>query len=69
MKETKVRNVDHQMRLSHEIIVLDYGDERSSPYEPEKKQEKKVLNGNCELILSCIYTCKDGSENARNCQF
>ena len=39
-----------QMRLSHEIIVLDYGDERSSPYEPERKPEKKINNGNCETL-------------------
>ena len=34
------------MRLSHEIIVLDYGDERSSPYDQEKKGDKKMRNGN-----------------------
>ena len=38
-----------QMRLSHEIIVLDYGDERSSPYEQEKKTETKHNNGNCKF--------------------
>jgi hypothetical protein len=36
------------MRLSHEIIVLDYGDERSSPYDQEKKAEKKAKAGNGE---------------------
>ena len=39
------------MRLSHEIIVLDYGDERSSPYEQEKKVDKTLRKGNSKLFL------------------
>ena len=26
---------ENQMRLSHEIIVLDYGDEQNNPYDPD----------------------------------
>ncbi len=39
---------DPHMRLSHEIIVLDYGDERSSPYDTKKKTEKANDKGNSE---------------------
>jgi len=37
---------DSHMRLSHEIIVLDYGDERSSPYDNEKRIERQKESGN-----------------------
>jgi len=37
---------DSHMQLSHEIIVLDYGDERSSPYDNEKRIEKQKESGN-----------------------
>ncbi len=39
------------MRLSHEIIVLDYGDERSSPYEQEKKVDKTLRKGNSKIFM------------------
>ena len=29
-------DVDAQMRLSHEIVVLDFGDEQTSPFDFEK---------------------------------
>jgi hypothetical protein len=37
------------MRLSHEIIVLDYGDERSSPYDLEKKVDQTLRKGNSKF--------------------
>ncbi|TRY63939.1 hypothetical protein TCAL_10951 [Tigriopus californicus] len=37
-------SVDSQMRLSREIIVLDYGDEKTSPYEQD--QERSFGQGN-----------------------
>ena len=39
-----------QMRLSHEIIVLDYGDEQNSPFDnPEKTSSENKKN---ELLES-----------------
>jgi hypothetical protein len=40
------------MRLSHEIIVLDYGDERSSPYDLEKKVDQTLRKGNSKFSSS-----------------
>lgn len=36
------------MRLSREIIVLDYGDEQTSPYDFDKPISRQ-RGGNCEL--------------------
>lgn len=41
-------SVDSQMRLSREIIVLDYGDEKTSPYEQE--QERSYGQGNGKQV-------------------
>jgi hypothetical protein len=43
---------DSHMRLSHEIIVLDYGDERSSPYDLEKKVDQTLRKGNSKFSSS-----------------
>lgn len=43
------------MRLSHEIIVLDYGDERSSPYEQEKKVDKTLRKGNSKIFIEIRF--------------
>ena len=50
--DAQVVEEESHMRLSHEIIVLDYGDERSSPYDQEKKVDKKMRNGNSKIFLS-----------------
>ncbi len=52
------------MRLSHEIIVLDYGDERSSPYDLEKKVDQTLRKGNSEF--KCLIdgdTLNSGEKN------
>jgi hypothetical protein len=55
---------DSHMRLSHEIIVLDYGDERSSPYDLEKKVDQTLRKGNSEF--KCLIdgdTLNSGEKN------
>ena len=39
---------EEQMRLSHEIIVLDYGDEQTSPHDFDKPPSRP-RGGNCEF--------------------
>ena len=34
------------MRLSREIIVLDYGDEQNSPYDEDVQAKQRELDGN-----------------------
>ena len=45
---------DEQMRLSREIIVLDYGDEQTSPYDFDKPLSRP-RDGNCELQFKAEY--------------
>ena len=40
------------MRLSHEIIVLDYGDERTSPFDFDKTQQRRDENDNGKLVVN-----------------
>ena len=48
------------MRLSHEIIVLDYGDEQTSPFDnPEKtsaeNRRDRNDNGNFNLFVALSF--------------
>ena len=56
--------VDTQMRLSHEIIVLDFGDEKTSPFEFDataahnhngKRLAAAAANFHADCI--CLFAC------------
>ncbi len=49
--------VGQQMRLSREIIVLDFGDEANSPYDEkektmdQKEEESRSRNGEADVVV------------------
>ena len=42
---------DAQMRLSHEIIVLDYGDEQNSPFDDDRKRPMENKDNGKKIML------------------
>ncbi len=55
--------VGQQMRLSREIIVLDFGDEANSPYDEKEKtvdqqeEESRSRNGEADDDVCCCRCC------------
>ena len=52
-KRRAVSDDDDTMRLSREIIVLDYGDEQTSPYDFDRGSRPR--GGNCESHFTSEY--------------
>ena len=44
-------SADTAMSLSREIIVLDFGDEGTSPYDFDKPSKSSLSNGNCKKLF------------------
>ena len=47
--------VDTQMRLSHEIIVLDFGDEKTSPFDFDTPAATSTANHNGKFAAVAHY--------------
>ena len=44
-------SADTAMSLSREIIVLDFGDEGTNPYDFDKPSKSSLSNGNCKILF------------------
>ena len=45
------------MSLSHEIIVLDYGDEQTSPFEFDRPSKQRARGGNGKHFSFSKFCC------------